>query len=998
MQLGRLALLSLSEYSLRFLIFLLHRADLATVKEGLLKVGQDQSEVMTKLSSVSDRVSANSGVFQDMSRIVAILEEAQDSVRHTTIMRVLKPESAYTRESEIHRNHRHTFEWILKPAGSSSDSGPEGSGSEVEDSETEYSEAEGSGAEDSEPEDPEFFLNWLEHGSGVFHIAGKPGSGKSTLLKFLANDKRTRKVLEDWATSANKELVLAKFFFWKYGSNDQKSVSGLLRGLLYEMCTSNPCITKLLFPGLWQSRQHDREMNIRDDDIRVAFDQMSINPKIRQHFRLCFFIDGLDEFSGEEMTHWKLAKMLKSWTSQPPESTGADSFLKLCVSSREDHSILSVFQNSTRVRLQDITARDVSTVVEDRLLGNEYFQRLEKSDASGCMELISSILEGAQGVFLWVTLLLNLLEDELPSASSVAALQNIVSTTPTQMEDFFGKILDSVRKHHRRGAYFVLAMAMRVMGFHLSDEGKFPPEEQDELESLFTGRSPRQFLYGFGLSTILDILETGSIPENINLDPDPKVAGDYKARSEDTAARVRTWCRGLLDVYKVEGWAISEHIPPILRDPPPSLGDGSKPEFTIIAFTHRSIPDFLSSIISERATEYGFDDSSIAESIIAMLFAENTSSYNSTEAQAHNLSECLGHVLRLLRLRKIPETSPILPMLEKLEAARFYAHVRTNPSIISRYRELQGLWTSDAVFGIQQEYSVLLIGKWKSAPGSLRFFLRNGEYETVLARASRVGLHEYLQWRLGRISGSVASPALLFSALCAHSILFEDYIATIPRCFISTLRLLLSAGAPLDIPLPIRQGTLTGPKVPGLSPIFEFVRIQDALEYVALDKVYDSQSSLESPHRFDGCVWAIALRGIIATLMVASSKTRRLWECLEVWLEFGAMPPMDFVYFGIDVEDENEMPERVMAVLYKIPVHSKYRDRVCLVEAGYVDYDGHIASEATRPLAASNSFSFAELVVHYQPTNLAVLLGYIERNLAVARAKMKEQGFVEVRP
>ncbi|KAH7305662.1 hypothetical protein BKA65DRAFT_531172 [Rhexocercosporidium sp. MPI-PUGE-AT-0058] len=248
-------------------------------------------------------------------------------------------------ESEISRHHKRTFEWIL---------------------EHEHKDVQ--------------FINWLRHGYGTFHFAGKPGSGKSTLFKFMVNHNRVIQNLEEWASLADKQLVLSKFFFWGLGSNDQKSVPGLIRGLLSEICTSNSSITKLIFPNLWGKRG------------------------------FCFFIDGLDEFNGTEMTHWKLSRMLLDWAQLPAGSSSPDSFLKICVSSREDHSIMTVFQNSPQVRLQDITKGDMSALVEDSLLRNEYFHRLQTKAPIECQELINSILEGADGVFLWVSLLLNMLE------------------------------------------------------------------------------------------------------------------------------------------------------------------------------------------------------------------------------------------------------------------------------------------------------------------------------------------------------------------------------------------------------------------------------------------------------------------------------------------------------------------------------------------------------------------------------------------------------------
>jgi hypothetical protein len=161
-------------------------------------------------------------------------------------------------------------------------------------------------------------------GSGVFHVVGKAGSGKSTMMKFLANHDKVRKYLEHWAASDNKQLILSKFFFWKLGSDDQKTVSGLLRGLLFDIVKHCPDITPLLFEKHWKRREFARTSALRmldstDLDIDAAFNCLLGNHRISQGFKVCLFIDGLDKFDEKDKSHWNLAKKLRDWTvSSPP--------------------------------------------------------------------------------------------------------------------------------------------------------------------------------------------------------------------------------------------------------------------------------------------------------------------------------------------------------------------------------------------------------------------------------------------------------------------------------------------------------------------------------------------------------------------------------------------------------------------------------------------------------------------------------------------------------
>lgn len=72
--------------------------------------------------------------------------------------------------------------------------------------------------------------SWLQSGTGIFWIKGKPGAGKSTLMKFLTSAAQTNTSLEDWA-NGNK-LVIAEHYFWYPGTTMQKSHVGLYRSLL----------------------------------------------------------------------------------------------------------------------------------------------------------------------------------------------------------------------------------------------------------------------------------------------------------------------------------------------------------------------------------------------------------------------------------------------------------------------------------------------------------------------------------------------------------------------------------------------------------------------------------------------------------------------------------------------------------------------------------------------------------------------------------------------
>lgn len=91
---------------------------------------------------------------------------------------------------------------------------------------------------DEQPGSEITFQDWLRSGSGIFHIDGKPGSGKSTLMKHICEHSETREILHEWARE--KKFIISQFFFWRLGTPDQRSLRGLIRGLLWGVIRQEP--------------------------------------------------------------------------------------------------------------------------------------------------------------------------------------------------------------------------------------------------------------------------------------------------------------------------------------------------------------------------------------------------------------------------------------------------------------------------------------------------------------------------------------------------------------------------------------------------------------------------------------------------------------------------------------------------------------------------------------------------------------------------------------
>ncbi|EAQ85322.1 hypothetical protein CHGG_09336 [Chaetomium globosum CBS 148.51] len=369
------------------------------------------SERLRALSSSLDGAAQSGPVLEQLREVLGAATEATEAFKVIQVLDNLHFPTIKERFANVSGTAPGTFDWIFD-----------------EDSETFLDEQPGSKIT---------FRGWLRSGTGIFHVEGKPGSGKLTLMKHICEHRETRQILREWA--GEKRLITWQFFFWRPGTPEQKSLRGLIRGLLWGIIRQEPQLAKLLFPRLWPSTEFPESgrsqfIDLSDKDV--------------------------DEALG--ILH------LQQWASNPCWH------VKLCVSSRQLPVFSNAFSPAQRLTIHVFTGDDIEALVKQRLEGNGEFQELAKSEKDRCDAMVRQIIQSAEGVFLWVCVLLNKLEDSLGNGDSIAMLESIVKSAPSELDDLFSHILTSIPLHYRRQAFILLALAMRLDGFLLSEETRDP--------------------------------------------------------------------------------------------------------------------------------------------------------------------------------------------------------------------------------------------------------------------------------------------------------------------------------------------------------------------------------------------------------------------------------------------------------------------------------------------------------------------------------------------
>lgn len=160
------------------------------------------------------------------------------------------------------------------------------------------------------------FREWLESEDQLYWITGKMGSGKSTLMKYISEElhisgefpgnleadkkRRCTPYLLRWAEG--QPLFIATFYFWA-GSNETKklqtSVEGLYRTLLTQILEAYPEAAPRVSPRRWEniSLFNTDSKPLGTTELKTMLTKAI--EYVSSRARVCLFIDGLDEFEGE---------------------------------------------------------------------------------------------------------------------------------------------------------------------------------------------------------------------------------------------------------------------------------------------------------------------------------------------------------------------------------------------------------------------------------------------------------------------------------------------------------------------------------------------------------------------------------------------------------------------------------------------------------------------------------------------------------------------------
>ncbi|KAH8761589.1 hypothetical protein F5883DRAFT_562441 [Diaporthe sp. PMI_573] len=359
--------------------------------------------------------------------------------------------------------------------------------------------------------------HWLENGRGCYWIRGKAGSGKSTLMKFLCQDEKTKKHLEEWAGS--RSLTTASFFLWHLGFDIQKSQEGLLRALLYEVLAEDQWLMPRIMPDLFIEASK-QEYGLKGfgspslSELMRWFKNLGSLLAHEETQSVCLFIDGIDEYSGD---HMELLKLFLQLSKSTPN-------LKFVLSSRPTPDCVDALERCPSLRLEDLTRDDIREYTADMLL--------EKTEAIGnspeSANLIDEVASKSNGVFLWVVVVVRSLLEGLRNGDTLEELQERVEDMPSELGHLYRHMLMNIHPLYRAQASEMLRLLAANFDRHYGGRGN----------GYFRPFPALQF--SFALENKMSILEDQGVK--------PLSGTQAAARVHQVEARVRSRSLGLIEI------------------------------------------------------------------------------------------------------------------------------------------------------------------------------------------------------------------------------------------------------------------------------------------------------------------------------------------------------------------------------------------------------------------------------------------------------------------
>jgi hypothetical protein len=197
-------------------------------------------------------------------------------------------------------------------------------------------------------------------------------------------------------------------------------------------------------------------------DLKSALKMLA--KQTRTPLKLFFLIDGLDEFDEDP------EDLLVMFRDTMESGKGR---IRFCLSSRPWVIFEDSFGKSANLKMSNLTHKDIETYVEGKMRANTAFQRLAEAEPETTEELVQEIVQKAEGVFLWVRIVVKSLLSGMRNLDDMSDLWRRLELLPKELEPLYEHLMIQIEPVYLEWVSKVFRIIQISRGFeHSSNEGE----------------------------------------------------------------------------------------------------------------------------------------------------------------------------------------------------------------------------------------------------------------------------------------------------------------------------------------------------------------------------------------------------------------------------------------------------------------------------------------------------------------------------------------------
>ncbi|KAL3441383.1 hypothetical protein BJX65DRAFT_313904 [Aspergillus insuetus] len=226
----------------------------------------------------------------------------------------------------------------------------------------------------------------------------------------------------------------------------------MLHSILFRLLDQEPRLAAGILPEFHRLKvEHSAEWTLARlmDSYEAILSQSSFRVEVY------LFLDALDEYDGRPGV---IIDFIQSSIKRRP---GAKTRLKACFSSREWSAFGNSFSDCLGLRIHEYTDQDIRTYLSTRLSSIYEHSSLRRSESESFRDIEESIATRAQGVFIWVRAIMDILSQDYLQGVAISKLAEKAESFSADLDEFYSEAIQRIQVRYREDSFALFEIVLR---------------------------------------------------------------------------------------------------------------------------------------------------------------------------------------------------------------------------------------------------------------------------------------------------------------------------------------------------------------------------------------------------------------------------------------------------------------------------------------------------------------------------------------------------------